>query len=595
MPKVFVSYAIGDHDAAATIISAVGATGLDVTSPDSIPPGTDLREEVRRLLDAAQCVIVLWSNAAVQSQWLQEEIGYAIQAWSSDRLVVATLDDTPLPIGLRDLSHIPIRSNNGSGAKELIDRVKVIVDYQIAVEEKHQCTEKERAAERQSADFRFGAKRHAEEKRRNSWLFETTRPPLKRIDGWFLSTFLDWAAIPAAEAEAERRASTMTPQSYRVAEEDVKALREAYSNGGYGGTVADHLCARYDGMESQYRLTRILKLHDQMKKLASEPGYIQFFYEAADEFAALERKVAIFLRRSDISLALAERLGKMDEEICEEVMRERRNKFAEDSRDLFGDLALFLARAVQRSESSEKDIGNRLREIGFAVSQPMNLPRFPIEILTLLAGATLFAVLILAGGALWYLFEPKPLLRGSSEYKSLLVILGVLTIGALIGMTGAVVWISWFSRRLRRAPYTLLQVPASSSGKAQMFISYSQKDSKLVDNLVRLIEQMGYPVWIDRESTGAQRFASKIVPAIRTSKLVGLMCSQNAFTSDHVVREVYVAGDFKKPFVAFLLDTTELPDEVVYFVSGFPRIPLVDIADSDKLRLAIERVFMGTA
>jgi len=213
-------------------------------------------------------------------------------------------------------------------------------------------------------------------------------PVLKQIDGWILSTFLDWAAIPA---EVKRRAATMTPQNFHVTEQDVTALRDAYSDGSFADTVADHLCARCnDGMESQYRLTRILKLYDQIKKLSGDSGYTRFFSEAADEFAALERKVTIFLRRSDMSLTLAKRLRAMDARdarstICDELMQERCNTFAEDCRDLFGGLVLFLARAVLRSEPSEKGIVDRLQRIGFSASVPMNLPMFPIDSLTVLA------------------------------------------------------------------------------------------------------------------------------------------------------------------------------------------------------------------
>jgi hypothetical protein len=60
---------------------------------------------------------------------------------------------------------------------------------------------------------------------------------------------------------------------------------------------------------------------------------------------------------------------------------------------MFRDLALFLARAVLRSEGSEKGIVQRLREIGFAASEPMNVPRFPIDSLTVLALA-MFAYLV---------------------------------------------------------------------------------------------------------------------------------------------------------------------------------------------------------
>jgi hypothetical protein len=70
---------------------------------------------------------------------------------------------------------------------------------------------------------------------------------------------------------------------------------------------------------------------------------------------------------------------------------------------------------------------------------------------------------------------------------------------------------------------------------------------------------------------------------------VALMCSQNAFTSDHVIREVYVAGDYKKPFIAFQLDRAEFPDEVQYFVSGFPRVP-IDALDAQQLRAELARL-----
>jgi len=180
-------------------------------------------------------------------------------------------------------------------------------------------------------------------------------PLLKRIDGWFLSTFLDWAAIPA---EVKRRAATMMPQSFRVTDEDVKTLRDAYSDGSHGGTLAEHLCARWDdGMQSQYLLTKILKLYDRIKDLEGKSVYTRFFFEVADEFAALEHKVTSFLRRSDISLTLAKRFRKMDGQEArayEDLMQERRTTFAEECRNLFGELALFLARAVLRSDRARK-------------------------------------------------------------------------------------------------------------------------------------------------------------------------------------------------------------------------------------------------
>jgi len=125
-------------------------------------------------------------------------------------------------------------------------------------------------------------------------------------------------------------------------------------------------------------------------------------------------------------------------------------------------------------------------------------------------------------------------------------------------------------------------------------VSYSHQDREAVEQLVGHIEQVGYAVWIDREATAfsSRRYAAGIVNAIRTSKLVALMCSRNAFASDHVIRELYVAGDCKKPFIAFQLDVTEFPDDVLYFVSGFPRLP-VSTMDAQQLRSEIARLIRG--
>jgi hypothetical protein len=94
--------------------------------------------------------------------------------------------------------------------------------------------------------------------------------------------------------------------------------------------------------------------------------------------------------------------------------------------------------------------------------------------------------------------------------------------------------------------------------------------------------------------TGSQRYAGPIVTAIRQSRLVALMCSQNAFASDHVIREVYLAGDYKKPFIVFQLDSTEFPDELRYFVSGFPCVPITTreftTVDRQQLRSQIAKL-----
>src|SRR6185295_13306647 len=101
MGQIYVSYSKSDHQAAKAIVAAIRQAGLDAFDESYLPPA--------KAIDYAQCVVVLWSKAAANSEWVQLEIQRALKAWASDRLVLATLDETPLPVGLRDLSPIHVR------------------------------------------------------------------------------------------------------------------------------------------------------------------------------------------------------------------------------------------------------------------------------------------------------------------------------------------------------------------------------------------------------------------------------------------------------------------------------------------------------
>ena len=92
MGHVFVSYSIDDRAAVGPILDAVARSGLDVRELEGLVDG-------QSNLDTAECVVVFWSNAAAKSDSAQQQIGFAIQAWTSGRLVLATLDDVTLPPG----------------------------------------------------------------------------------------------------------------------------------------------------------------------------------------------------------------------------------------------------------------------------------------------------------------------------------------------------------------------------------------------------------------------------------------------------------------------------------------------------------------
>ncbi len=174
-------------------------------------------------------------------------------------------------------------------------------------------------------------------------------------------------------------------------------------------SFASHLGDRRDTdlERSRLRFTRVAKLYLQIQDLSSEPRYSRFFDQHAEEYTALTTETEAFIRTAVGELDLAARLHTIAQGGYHEVVQDRQRKFANDCRERFIALARFLARAVLRSESSEKDIVARLRRIGFPEAEPISAPAFPINSLTAL-GVGIFAYLALTGHLFSYLFTIAP-------------------------------------------------------------------------------------------------------------------------------------------------------------------------------------------
>ena len=191
-----------------------------------------------------------------------------------------------------------------------------------------------------------------------------------------------------------------------------------------------------------------------------------------------------------------------------------------------------------------------------------------------------------------FAFEPHARDLSSSNQSTYVVVL--LILGIAIGAGATWVWSTW-PRRSQGTSGTSdgsALLTHGSSIVPHVFVSYSRSDTRAVEQLVERIAEAGHEVWIDREAGGSKRYAASIVRAIREAQLVALMCSRNSFASDHVIREVYVAGDHKKPFIVFQLDQAEFPDEVLYFISGFPRVSVAAL-DQQRLQSEISRLLVS--
>jgi hypothetical protein len=105
---------------------------------------------------------------------------------------------------------------------------------------------------------------------------------------------------------------------------------------------------------------------------------------------------------------------------------------------------------------------------------------------------------------------------------------------------------------------------------AQVFTSYSRRDTETVDTIVEKMSQAGLSVWIDRsEIKAGNTWRVQIVKAIDTCNAFVLMLSPNSAASDNVRREIDLSHDSERTIFAIMLDPVRpIPAEIRYQLAG---------------------------
>ena len=98
-----------------------------------------------------------------------------------------------------------------------------------------------------------------------------------------------------------------------------------------------------------------------------------------------------------------------------------------------------------------------------------------------------------------------------------------------------------------------------------IFISYSRRDSQMVDQFVKRLEQEGFRVWIDRDGIeSGDAFKRVIVRAIKESEIVVFFSSEPSNTSIWTAKEINIAVHYNKPIIPIKLDNSVYNDEVEF-------------------------------
>lgn len=123
-PRVFLSYSRQDRARAVKIIRGLEAHGIAVWWDGMLEVGQAFAHSTETALETADAVVVLWSEAAVQSHWVRDE---ATRGRDRGCLVPVSLDGAQPPLGFRQIQYIKFSAWHGrSNAHEMVELVQAL-------------------------------------------------------------------------------------------------------------------------------------------------------------------------------------------------------------------------------------------------------------------------------------------------------------------------------------------------------------------------------------------------------------------------------------------------------------------------------------
>lgn len=137
--------------------------------------------------------------------------------------------------------------------------------------------------------------------------------------------------------------------------------------------------------------------------------------------------------------------------------------------------------------------------------------------------------------------------------------------------------------------------PGATPSADAVFVSYARANDMTVLPLVEAAKRAGRKFWLDQQGISAgDGWAGEIVRAIKSAGGVVVMCSQAAFESDHVKREIYLADRYKKKLVPVFIEHAEPPEDFEYFFAGVQSLNLYDTPEEERSE-ALVRVLGAAA
>jgi TIR domain len=128
MSDIFISYNKQDRPQAQIFAQALERRGWSTFWDQTIPAGTRWRDTIEKELIAARCVIVLWSQNSIRSDWVREEAEHARRR---SILVPVLIDDIEPPLGFQSIQAANLANWDGKEPNQSF--IKLIADIEALI------------------------------------------------------------------------------------------------------------------------------------------------------------------------------------------------------------------------------------------------------------------------------------------------------------------------------------------------------------------------------------------------------------------------------------------------------------------------------
>lgn len=123
MADIFLSYAREDRDRAEMLAHALESRGWSVWWDRRIQAGHSFADVIEKALEDARCVVVLWTEHSIDSNWVQNE---ATEGDHRTSLIPVRLDDVRIPLGFRHLQTADLLGWEGEQSPELAEFLSAV-------------------------------------------------------------------------------------------------------------------------------------------------------------------------------------------------------------------------------------------------------------------------------------------------------------------------------------------------------------------------------------------------------------------------------------------------------------------------------------